>query len=44
MIADGLGYLTHKQGEELLSRTAEVGRPAKWIDEGVSQLSQRPES
>lgn len=26
MIADGLGYLTHKQGEELLSRTAEVGR------------------
>ncbi len=26
MIADGLGYLTHMQGEELLLRTAEVGR------------------
>ena len=26
MSADGLGYLTHRQGEELLSRTAEVGR------------------
>jgi len=26
MIADGLGYLTHSQGEHLLSQTAEVGR------------------
>ncbi len=26
MIADGLGYLTHSQGETLLSQTAEVGR------------------
>ena len=26
MIADGLGYLTHMQGEEHLLRTAEVGR------------------
>jgi four helix bundle protein len=25
-IADGLGYLTHSQGEHLLSQTAEVGR------------------
>lgn len=26
MIADGLGYLTRPQGEDLLSKTAEIGR------------------
>ena len=39
MIADRLGYLSHLQAEELLSKNGRNREAAKWFDKGISQYS-----
>ncbi len=39
MIADRLGYLSHLQAEELLSKKGRNREASKWFDKGISQYS-----